>query len=75
MAGCPPTITRGVIVGEPDGVERFEEVGDVESSSGGDRDVADGGSFGCVIKDGGESDGEHAEGGGADDAVCTVGGT
>ena len=54
VAGWPPMITRGTIVGETEGVERVEEAGDTESSSDGGRSAAVGGNVGWVIGDDGE---------------------
>lgn len=53
VAGCPPMITRGTIVGDTEGVERVEEAGDDESSSDGDRSAAEGGKF-VLVEDGDE---------------------
>lgn len=54
MAGCPPIITQGVIVGEADGVERLDEAGDVLSSCNGTRRFPECDSSGFVIEDGNE---------------------
>lgn len=54
VAGCPPMMTRGAIVGEAEGVVRVEEAGDTLSSSSGARNAAVGGNAGLVIEDDGE---------------------
>ena len=68
-------IRRGEIVGETEGVERVEEAGDVESSSGDDRNRVDDGNSGFVIEDGDRSGRDPEEGNEMDDAACTVGRT
>ena len=49
VAGCPPMITRGTIVGETEGVERVEEAGDTMSSSDSDRSGVEGDNAGLAV--------------------------
>lgn len=70
VAGCPLIITRGAIVGETEGVESVEEVGDPVSPSDGGRITAEDGNSEFVIKDD-----VPPKGNGMDDVARTVGGT
>lgn len=68
VAGCPPMITRGTIVGETEGVERVDEAGDELSSSD------EGDNVGFAFKSGDEAWGDSAQGDEIDGVTREVGG-